>query len=264
MHFPSTWAHIQHLAKCFRFLRCRLCGAQGVELGAIETVGKDGDALGKQKADQMALVVLPKGLSSSCTVSNDTRKDSEDVQSPDHSKDHMPEKGLDSKTEPVTASASKRHTRSEEAELKYLGPAQHFKPRACTPPEPAKPEPTKKCYGCTKTFYSVEAIMAHLESGVCPSGVDLHGMNRLVRVWLALPKVLESKLKYFKHAVLGKSVPYNIRCMACSQQSHTMQGFFAHSELSLCKGAPLTTESLRSFLVDQIQLSVMRKLAAGV
>lgn len=92
-----------------------------------------------------------------------------------------------------------------------------------------------ECHGCNMMFVSKSAMVLHLETGTCASGVD--------RTWVTRTGGLGKEAFRFINAGLG----FDFKCPNCPTQFQYMSGLLQHAESPTCQ-LNLEHLSLHGFL----------------
>ncbi|EDN02431.1 predicted protein [Histoplasma mississippiense (nom. inval.)] len=79
-----------------------------------------------------------------------------------------------------------------------------------------------ECFGCDYTFASFSAMLLHLESGTCASGVDVDYIDELAFECYQSPKYSDN---------VNDDFPFF--CLICGSEFGSLSGLFQHSETTL-------------------------------
>ena len=100
-------------------------------------------------------------------------------------------------------------------------------------------EPSIKCYGCDQKFTTYHGMIIHLESGKCPSEIDMLSLNRSAALcfqWKAyLDEQYQGELRnrYDLEAEYRDAVrPFY--CPTCGKDFSKLSGLFQHVYSKAC------------------------------
>jgi hypothetical protein len=101
-------------------------------------------------------------------------------------------------------------------------------------------EPSIECYGCYRKFITYPAMVLHMESGTCPSDIDMIDLNESAAMCYQWEAYID---KDFRNELLNRedlqseySGPvYPFRCPECDTGFTKLSGLFQHVYSQVCK-----------------------------
>jgi hypothetical protein len=91
-------------------------------------------------------------------------------------------------------------------------------------------EPNVECFGCTRMFREHSAIMIHLESGACPSRLNMSILDSWMRNERGFGQYMSGPITYY--------------CPNCSPNFTHLSGLVQHIESHACN------ENVRNVMVE--------------